>query len=131
METNDIIAQLFERANATQVFWNFFIVVATAILAFLAAIKITSNPVILCVILTLVFILFAFSNYRGLNNTRIQRVAIVEYALSSIDCENNKLKAVIESGRPKSENKLLAFHLLVDVIILILIWGIPFLKIKG
>jgi ABC-type nitrate/sulfonate/bicarbonate transport system permease component len=37
----DILSFVFQRADATQTFWNFFATVATAILGFVAAAKLS------------------------------------------------------------------------------------------
>jgi len=131
MEINEIIKLLFERADATQVFWNFYIVIATAILGFLAVIKVSRKAYPISIVLTIAFSIFAFSNCDGLDYTRLQRVALAEYATFVNDIENKgsvQVKAVIKSGTPKSANLLLFFHLIADAIIIALIWVIPLFK---
>jgi hypothetical protein len=119
MDPKDILSFVFQRADATQTFWNFFATVATAILGFVAAAKTEWLNRITRSVLTLGFAIFAFANFQALNVTRVQ----VEQLIALL--KNTNLAGIGESARPSPFYRLLLFHLCLDVTVLALIWIIP------
>ncbi len=72
-ELNDLLSHAFSRAEATQIFWNFYAVVVTAIIGFLAAAK---SPIAHRTIRYLLiggFLVFAAANYIAIEDIRMQR----------------------------------------------------------
>jgi len=130
MEINDVLSLMFERANATQVFWNFYVVITTAILAFLAAMKVHQKPLLLSAVLSLAFVTFAWSNYSGINNVRMQRVSIAKLATSMNKEKSVNIQGVIDSSIPRSQPLLATFHFVADLLVIFLIWLIPVFKYR-
>ncbi len=83
---------VFSQAAATQTFWNVYLVVATAILALLSAVKSEYLTVWSKTALTVVFLLFAFSNrFGGLKSyfalrVSLQKVAVFAHFIRQSNC---------------------------------------------
>lgn len=72
MDTQQALSFLFQRADATQTFWNFYATTATALLAFLAAAKAKWINRTVCMVLMVGFVVFAGANYWALDQVRAQ-----------------------------------------------------------
>lgn len=134
MET-DILKILVERTSYINTYWNFYIVVATAILGILASgkIAITKN---IRIILTVAFVLFTYSNYGAIKDVNEQRTAILNQF--SVESHNEttevkkipgntpqeKLSIIADKFKPNPKWQYLLFHLLLDITILVSIWRI-------
>lgn len=95
--SDTILSLLFSQAEATQTFWNFYIVVALGILGFLVTTKVdVLSRVVVRVALLLLFGLFAFSNYTGLEKNRVRRAVLFDFAYSSQVPENSMMKSTDE-----------------------------------
>lgn len=111
---------LIERTGYINTYWNFYVIVATAITGIIVSdkIHITFN---IRIILTIAFILFALSNYSAINNLNKQRLEISE--LIPINKSTNKqLVIVTETLKPRKLSDYKLFHALLDILILSLIW---------
>ena len=129
----DILKILVERTSYINIYWNFYIVVATAILGVLASgkIVITKN---IRIILTVAFVLFTSSNYGAIKDVNEQRTAILEqlsvesqYKTTEAKTKfgntpQEKLSIIANKFKPNPEWQYLLFHLLLDITILISIW---------
>ena len=134
MET-DLLKILVERTSYINTYWNFYIVVATAILGILASgkVAITKN---IRLILTVSFVLFTYSNYKAIKDVNEQRTVIlnqisVESQKETAEHEKiigntpqEKLSIVAGKFKPNPEWQYLLFHLLLDTTILVSIWRI-------
>ena len=113
----DLLKLLIERTSYINTYWNFYIVVATAIIGIVASgkVNITRN---IRIILTIAFILFAFSNYHAIENVNEQRSEI------SKQIKQENLVAIKETLKPSDNWKYLLFHLLLDITVLVSLWRI-------
>jgi len=127
MEINDALSFLFQRADATQTFWNFYITIATALLTFLAAGKTQWINKKVCAVLTVGFLVFAFANFGAVDQVRGQRAALISL-IPKLDSYDPCFKAVIESTKPPTASDLKLFHGTLDGIVVALIWIIPYIR---
>ena len=113
----DLLKLLVERTSYINTYWNFYIVVATAIVGIVASgkVDITRN---IRIVLTVAFILFTYSNYHAIENVNEQRNAI------SKNIKNKELVTIKRTFEPNEYWKYLLFHLLLDITVLVSIWRI-------
>jgi hypothetical protein len=127
MEIQDALSFLFQRTNATQTFWNFYVTVATALLAFLAAAKTPWINKAICFVLTIGFLVFAAANFGALNQTITQRAALISL-IPKLASYDPSLQGVIKSSMPPTACELKLFHGALDAAIVALIWIIPYIR---
>ncbi|HWW62054.1 MAG TPA: hypothetical protein VN181_11855 [Thermoanaerobaculia bacterium] len=73
MDFRDVIAQLFERSNAMQQFWGFYITISGALLVFFGSAKRESH---VTWILAVIFVLIAAFNLGGMLGVAKQRLML-------------------------------------------------------
>ena len=76
MEFKDALTLYFERSNAMQVFWNFYITVNLAIIAFFGSRDASKDNRFVAAIITVAFTVFAIVNCNGLYDVTQQRIAL-------------------------------------------------------
>ena len=124
MDTQQALSFLFQRADATQTFWNFYATTATALLAFLAAAKAKWINRTVCMVLMVGFIVFAGANYWALDQVRAQRAALTSL-IPKLPSYQPFLDDLIESANPPSAWGLRLFRGVLDCAVVSLIWAIP------
>lgn len=111
-----LLKVMIERASYLNTYWNFYLVVATAIIGSMASGKIRLTKDIR-IIFTAAFILFAASNLHAIISINEQRSALGDLIPTA-------LSTVTETLRPGPLWQYIGFHLLLDVSILIAMWRI-------
>jgi hypothetical protein len=129
MEIHEVVSFLFQRADATLTFWNFYIAVSTAILAFLAAAKAEWLNKFICVALTIGFALFAVGNLWALSQVCDQREALIAL-ISQQEGYDQSIATVVESTHPPDVIVLVPFHIFLDIAMITLIWTIVLFRRK-
>ncbi len=130
MDAADVLAKLYERGNALQAFWGFYITVAVGIIAFFGAVR-RRPPTPLAALISVAFVGFAFVNGSGIYDVARQREAL--FAMLSLPAGRTSLQAksaspealidtLLEASRPLSPIEYAAFHGAVDVTVLVSIW---------
>ena len=120
---------LFQRANATQGYWNFYIAVATVFLGIVTVGKSEwLAPIKVRTMISILFIAFAISNYIPLEKTREQRHEIIQAA--ALTDGYQQLENIFDASRPLLKPELLGFHIFSDLLILVAIWGIPAARLR-
>lgn len=135
---SQIIELAVDRAGAVNVYWNFYVAVATAVLATMASGKNFTSSKSLKVLLSVAFLAFAQSNYGGISNLAEIRNSLLDLIqqdskicnklLSSLPSPPQDYDKLICSLRPPPEWKLISFHLSLDAIIVACIWFVPWPK---
>jgi hypothetical protein len=126
MEHAQVVGFAIERTAALQTFWNFYLVVATAILAAMATGKMFTATLQFKTLISLAFIGFAFSNLYSMWKLAQTRHALLEFLPTDV-AYYPELKL---SLLPPGDSGLIIFHLIMDCIVLFCIWGIPWQKMK-
>lgn len=117
MESNtDLLKMLIERTSYINTYWNFYIIVATAVIGTIASGKINVTHSIR-VILTCAFVLFALSNLQAIICVNKQRTALSNLVPDSFS-------TITETLRPNNNFRYIAFHLLLDISVLLAVWRI-------
>jgi len=134
MEFKDAATQLFERSNAMQGFWGFYITIAAALLGFFGTAR---RPLEVILILSLVFILIAKVNLDGIRDVAKQRVmlrGLLESAGKS-DAQSPLLKSTppaevidgyLRTVHPPSVRSVVTTHLVFDGVVLGAIWFLQY-----
>jgi hypothetical protein len=137
MELRDLIGLYFERSNAMQTYWNFYITVILALIAFFGSAKPSAKTKYLAGILTLAFIMFAVVNYDALNDVTRQRItakALIEEAAKQPQASAQALpnesvfSALKDKLNPPTEGQLLLVHGLGDLFAIAGIWFLALRK---
>jgi heme/copper-type cytochrome/quinol oxidase subunit 4 len=133
VELKDVVTLYFERANAMQTFWSFYITIILALLAFFSSAKLGKKAVQVGVILSLAFAFFAAVNlWGGLREVTHQRKAVADL-IHNWNFEDGKQPEA--AGRDKAMwkvleptmhappwNEVVLTHLIGDVLTLVAIW---------
>ena len=132
MKLQELVSLYFERTNAMQTLWSFYITIVLALLAFYAS-KDISPKTGLSVLITLAFIGFAIVNLDALKDvtsTRNKtRELILNYPCEKGDCASEELRhALPKMITPPSVGSVVVFHLLGDLMVVGGIWAIAFSK---
>jgi predicted branched-subunit amino acid permease len=125
MNNDEIIKLAFDNASGTSIYWNFFLVVSTAILGALASGKEFTQSKALKVVMTIAFIVFAVSNLKSLLSVLNQREAL----LAMLTNVGPKLASLCEALSGLKRGQLITFHLIADLVVLSAIWLVPWHKI--
>ncbi len=128
MEINDMLSHAFARAEATQTTWNFYPVVVTAILAFLAAARAPVENRLVPLVLLLGFIAFATANLVALDNIRAQRVEILDIAAELAAASAIEVDKLLVTLKPPSRQALWLFHVILDVSVGVAILLVPYAR---
>lgn len=127
----DVLPLIFERFSAFQTLWSLYITVALGIAGFIATAHKASKSKTVKIVLTIGFLAFAHVNLSALLDVRFQREKLADVALAMPAAQKSAdLMEVIEEGRPDSENCVRKFHRSIDVILVCVIWLVPFFKEK-
>ena len=126
MSDEQILGFVFERTSHMNVYWNFFIVVATAIFATLASGRGFTNSRVSKAILTAAFVMFVASNLLPMLEVIIQRDALL-----AMLGEGTALPAVlIRSLSRVSLWGVVAFHLCANAVVVLGIWMVPWARLR-
>jgi hypothetical protein len=130
MDIKDALGFLFQRADATQTFWNLYLGVVTTILGLLTAAKVDWFRREVCIALTFVFALFAYSNFASLDAVRQQRASLVQAAVRARGFQEDIYRPVLDSVGPPGGAALKVFHFVFDLFVVAAVWLVPFLRRK-
>jgi hypothetical protein len=125
-ELKELLGFLFQRADATQTFWNFYAGAVTAVLGLVTAGKPAWLNVWVRSGITAAFLVFAVANFAALNSIRTQRDELM--AVASEMKGYSRIAKVVAAVKPATKWELRGFHGALDVAVVIAIWGIPFAR---
>lgn len=127
MEFKDLLSLYFERSNAMQTYWNFYITIILALMAFFGTVKITPRIKYVIGILLLAFIAFASVNLsalREVNQQRIDARTIIEQGMFKRDNaapDQAVAEQLLKDMNPPSIAGVTAMHITGDVLTVIAI----------
>ena len=123
MDLNVLLPILFERSNATETFWNFYIVVALGILGFFSSAKPMANLRTVQILFTAGFLGFAFTNLDALLWVFAQRKALANEIMTLIP--SGPLAPLKDNILPPGKTLVVVFHVACDITVLAMIWFLP------
>jgi len=126
MNFKDAVTLYFQRSDAMQTYWGFYITVVLGLIAFVGSVKSPSRLTALVLFLSIAFCGFALVNLGGLYSVAKQRIASRDIAvdLSAHEPENgrNARDAIIRTMTPPAESGVIVVHVLGDVLTLAALW---------
>ena len=114
----DLIKAIFERGNAMQSFWSFYISVSLAYVAFFGSAQRTRK---IAVMMTIAFLGFACVNGGGIVQRARERHELYQLATKE-GALPGKWDALLTVSEPDPPAKVLKFHVAVDISVLLAIW---------
>lgn len=117
MEPSEVLELLFRRADTLQGYWNLLIAGTAAMLGLMASGKPFTQQRQMKVLLTIAFTAFAISNLVAILAVNDQR-----RHLGLLIPGKHPLKALAESAMPQADLLLIAFHITIDVLVILTIW---------
>ena len=76
MTTSELVVAFFERSNALQNYWTLYVVVIGSLLAFASIRK--QPDLITTILVSVLYIFFAYKNLGAIEDVSIQRIAILD-----------------------------------------------------
>ncbi len=127
MHYNDLIQLYFERSGALQGYWTLCVVIIGALLAF-SSLRKTPDP-ITTVLVTVLYVIFAYQNLSGLHDAAVQRLAVLQAIKQSAPggpdaAETRSMREVFEPTlTPVSYENIRNFHVTSDVLTIAALWA--------
>jgi hypothetical protein len=134
MELKDLLSLYFERTNAMQTFWTFYVTIILGLLAFFGSTKLPRKPYGITFILSLAFCMFAFVNLQALRGVTRQRNVTKDLIVAS-HLEHTPDGFVAMRIRPTldppTESGVIAVHISGDILTIGAMWFLAFKKTQG
>ena len=120
MEFKDLLSLYFERSNAMQMYWSFYVTIVLALMAFFGTVKVSSEIKYVVGILLLAFIAFATVNLgalREVNQQRIDAKALIEQGAFKKDNAPDEptVRLLLKDMNPPSIAGVITFHIIADL----------------
>lgn len=135
MELKDLLTLYFERSNAMQMYWNFYITIILALLAFFGTVKLSSKAklIALAAVLTVAFGAFASVNLeavRWVHKQRYDAKALIDKGAfyKNDDLVQETARQLAKHLNTPSLSTVTALHLTGDVLAIAGIWVLMFIK---
>jgi hypothetical protein len=130
MENKDVLSMLFERGNAMQAFWGFYISVAFGLIAFFGS---GHRAESLAILIAIAFLGFATVNCSGMYAIAKQRAALFQILTQPRDQSDESRTSsssirfasqsdLLDASRPPAPRGVVVFHVFADIAVLVGIW---------
>ena len=135
MRYSDLIQLYFERSGALQSYWTLYVVVLGALLAFSSLRKVPDR--ITTILVSLLFVVFAYQNLGGLHDAAIQRLAVLRTIKQSAPAasdtaETDVMREIFEPTlMPVSYQNIRNFHFASDALTLFALWAMELRRRKA
>lgn len=126
----DAISLFFERSNALQTYWNFYLTVVLGLLAFFGTAKVTSKTKLVAALVTVAFVGFCAVNLNGLLSIAEQRLNVCSY-LAHFECKGDEvhlLSPLQITLHPPAKWQVVLLHLFGDAFTIAAIWFLALRK---
>lgn len=136
MEFQDLLSLYFERSNAMQTYWNFYITVNLALLAFMATVQTAKLNRPVAVILMIAFAAFASVNGEALSEVAKQRTTTKNLMESFRDQlgedtpDKEVARQILAVIHPPTVFQVIVVHLIGDIFVLGVIWFFAVKRMK-
>lgn len=118
MRLTQLLPMYFDRSNAFETLWSFYLTVILGLLAFSGGGKQTITAV--AIFLTIGFLVFAVASFKALTVVTHQRCQLQKLIAAAAKADDEKaIAATIDSS---TVVRVVAFHLLGDVLAIAGIW---------
>ncbi len=119
MEFKDVATQFFERSNAMQAFWGYYITIALALVTFFGA---SPRSRRLASVLTAAFLGVAAVNLDGMTDVARQRLALWTLLQDHGFRVSPDVVQLYTAARPPAPCSVVVVHLFCDAIVVAAIW---------
>ncbi len=119
----EMLQIIFERSDSLNGYWNLYIAVSLGILGLMASAKPFTQLRTTKFLLTVAFIAFAISNGHAMYDINDQRRELIELV-------ETPFTAVVAHGRPPGRVQFVAFHAVLDLLVVLCIWLIPWCQLR-
>ena len=124
LQTKEILSAIFDRVDAVNTYWNFYIVVSLGLLGIMASAKPFTEKITTKILLTSGFFVFALSNGWAIwddNKLRYELIKLLPATYDSLACEAKPLPTFL----------LILFHGTIDFVVILSIWLVPWKDLDG
>jgi hypothetical protein len=122
---NDLLSLTVDRTGDLTEYWNFFIVVASAIVAIIASGSGFVGTRAIKAAISLLFVLFAGSNLWAIHSLNQQRAALLDLI------DDPALQVVVARFRPEAPWLYGGLHIALDIAVLMAIWVVRWPSAKS
>lgn len=126
MDDMRLLEMAIDRGAAVNTYWNFYIVVTTAILGTMATGRPFTQSIALKLVLSGAFVLFALSNLHAILTLAELRTALLDLLPSDLEGRD----ILVKSLSPKPTLTYGLFHGLLDIVVLCCIWLVPWARLS-
>jgi hypothetical protein len=130
MNYNDLIQLYFERSTAMQAYWNLYVLIVGGLLAFSSLRK--QPAAITTLIVSILFVLFAYKNLDAMYDTTQQRFATIQ-AIKQFDSSGTNAASLKQTRdlleptlTPATYGSVRATHVTSDVLTIAALWAMEF-----
>src|SRR5215468_4896586 len=127
MNYNELIQLYFERSTAMQQYWNLYVIIVGGVLAFSSLRK--QPAAITTLLVSLLFVLFAYNNLNAMKDTTAQRFATIE-AIKQFDSgasaasPSKQVRDLLEPTlTPATYNNVRTTHVISDILTIAALWA--------
>ena len=125
MNFQELVSLYFERSNAMQTYWGFYITIVIGLLAFFGTIKASPQKRILAILVSIGFAGFAYVNGDAIRDVVKTRSVTQQLILTYKDCDPTKQADIDKIGktiRTADVRWVMGFHIASDLGVLAAIW---------
>jgi len=130
MNYNDLIQLYFERSTAMQAYWNLYVLIVGGLLAFSSLRK--QPAAITTLIVSILFVLFAYKNLDAMYDTTQQRFATIQ-SIKQFDSSGTNAASLKQTRdlleptlTPATYGSVRATHVTSDVLTIAALWAMEF-----
>ena len=131
MEFKDLVSLYFERANAMQIFWNFYVTIVLGLIVFFGSVKPSRSTTRVAAILSVAFVVFACVNLKailGVTQQRCVAASLVRSSHSDKATDQAAIAAIAKSLDPPTKGGVERLHISVDLLTLAAVWSLALRK---
>ena len=128
MSYDQLIQLYFERSNALQAYWTLYVVIVGGLLAFSSLRK---DPAPLTtLIVSVLFVLFAYENHGAIQATTHQRLATLE-AIKTAGADNAVHSSLEPTMKPATPGSVATTHIVSDLLTIAGLWAMEYGRRKN
>jgi hypothetical protein len=129
MNYSELIQLYFERSNALQAYWTLYVVIVGGLLAFSSLRK--HPALITTLIVSVLFLLFAYENYGAIQVATEQRLATLEAIKRAAEAGSPTQHNLLEPTlRPATPGSVAVTHLVSDLLTIAGLWAMELRRRK-
>ncbi|AUP77360.1 DUF1353 domain-containing protein [Flavivirga eckloniae] len=127
----EVLNLMYQRFDSFQVLWSIYTTVVIGLIAALISFPKHVSSILARIIVIIGFSVFAYANYGALKSVNKERIYLYEDAknivseLKKDSGETRQIYQLIQNKEVLEGKDLFKFHLLLDILVMLLIWFVP------